>query len=285
MLSYVGARPLESVRGLLASSQEVFAAVAYIKRTGVGLIEKEVRALRDRGGSLRVLTTFDFGTTDADALQRLTSLGAEVRIHRGVTYHPKVYLSHGAAGQQVLIGSANLTGGALIRNVEAGVLLSPPHADTIYPQALAHLWAIWQRSGPLQPRPAPLLVAEPMPPEPAPEDGFADLWQAIRSLCARQEVVHTASGQPNRLLAWHPARGVLVGTTRSPAGEWVPRWMFEVTVTWLDTHGQLRLNTSPTSGVPDCTRYLRVHRSSAVFAILGALPRYRLLRRPATLVG
>jgi len=249
------------------AEDDVCAAVAYVKRGAVGLIQREVQALRARGGRLRLVTTSQFRFTDPEAVGTLTKLGADVRLHPShPTFHSKLFLARCGGQPTLLLGSANLSEGALIgRNVESGVLLSGPAAAAPFDDARAHFDRIWQAS-------AAVVAAAPPPPRPVPP-----LHQQIRALVARQAIATTATGAPNRLLRWHEQLGILVGTARSPAGQWVPWWMFDVVETWIAANGPLRLN-------PTCTTYLRVHRSSAVFAVLGALPGYRFhARRPAVL--
>jgi HKD family nuclease len=303
-MQYVGGveqSPLEAVRGLLENSERVRAAVAYVKRSGVGLIASEARALSRRGG-LQLLTTFDFGITDPDALEALVELGAEVRVARfsDRAFHPKLYLGEGSDSSTLLVGSANLTGGALLRNAEAGLVLSGDEGSAAVGSARAHwesLWAAPQVSPyvrgtvltqrPPQGRrqidvviPGQVPVAAGLPPA----LDFPAAWADIEALCAQVSQVQTASGVVNHLLDFDPILGVRVGTERSPGGEWIPPWMFEVVVEWMRGHTALRLNTQQGSGVPDCTRFLRVHRSSGVFAILGQLRWFQLQARPATLV-
>lgn len=277
MLDYVGDSrpPLHALRALIRDNDAVLAAVAYVKRSGVELIGREVRDLHQRGGRMELLTAFDFGLTDPAALDRLSTFGTTIRIFRGRTYHPKIYLGERGAARQALLGSANLTSGGLQRNVEAGVHVSGDLALPLHRTATAHLRALWRQAAPYQPgtvlaQPPPVLkVAAPTSPR------LRTVWEQIRRRFETNPVVNTATGRPNRLLQVHPRQGILVGTHKSPGGKWVEPWMIEVVVDRLEIHPSLRLN-------PDCTDGLRVHRSSAVFAILGALPGYRLHRTPKT---
>ena len=141
MLDYIGHHrpPLDAVRALLAGNNAVFVAVAYVKRAGVELLRRDVQRLTKRQGTLAVLTTFDFNTTDPDALDQLVDLGADVRIFSGRTYHPKVFLGARGTQRHALIGSANLTGGGLLRNVEAGLHLTGKEALPVHAAAHQHL--------------------------------------------------------------------------------------------------------------------------------------------------
>ena len=302
-----GAQPhLDSLRDLLASSSETFMATAYVRRSGVDLITDELKQLCQAGGSARVLTTFDFGLTEPEALEQLEDLGARVRVAQldDRAYHPKIYLGRSNTTHRVLVGSANLTACGLLKNVEASVSLSGDGAASVYTDAVEALETLWS-SGEAHDLPrglrSPLVARTPrVVPElqigveddltapvrlrdhrtPAVEDDeFDEVWQQIDELCQRTGRVRTATGVENRILDFDPNRGVRVGTGRSPGGQWVERSMFERTLAGLQRFGELPLNTPEGSGVPDCTRYLRVHRSSAVYALLWALEGFQVVRQ------
>ena len=309
-MEYVGGRarlPLHCLRELLDRSDEALLAVAYVRRGGVGLIEREVKGLRRRHGRLRVLTTFDFGLTEPAALEALMDEGAEVRVARLAdrAYHPKVYLGTGASGPRVLLGSANLTAAGLIRNVEGGVAATGASASSLHARAVESLEDLWDAAPECprglvvlpQPR-APRLIQglnlrgpalEPLATPgllrdghavPSDDEEFDGVWAEVMGLAAPGVTFRTATGQPNRVLDAEPDRGLLLVTEASPRGEWVPRDMFERVVAGIAAIGELPLNASKGSGRLDATRELRVYRSSAVFAVLGALDRYRLRARP-----
>lgn len=310
---YVGSRsqlPLHSLRELLDRSDEALLAVAYVRKAGVGLIEREVRALHRRGGSLRVLTTFDFGLTQPVALEALFEEGAEVKIAHFAdrAYHPKVYLGRGADGARALVGSANLTAAGLVRNVEGGVEASGSEAATIHDEAWPALKELWTAAPdcprgiviPPQPRAPrrvpnlglPELHLPPIAPGvlrdsravPSDDEEFDEVWAELLRLAIPGAAFHTATGQPNTVIAVGED-GVVLATESSPAGELVPRDMFERVVAGVAAVGELPLNAPKGSGRLDATRELRVYRSSAVFALLGALDRYELKARPRVVLA
>jgi len=312
-LRYVGApahRPLGFLRTLLDRSDEALLAVAYVRKAGVGLIEREVRALRRRGGTLRVLTTFDFGLTQPVALEALMDEGAEVKTARFAdrAYHPKIYLGRGTSGARALVGSANLTAAGLVRNVEGGVAACGSEAATIHDEAWPALDELWASAPhcprgiviPPQPR-APRRIPDLGLPElhlpsitpgvlrdsravPSDDEEFDGVWAELLRLAVPGAVFHTATGQPNTVIA-AGEDGVVLATESSPAGELVPRDMFERVVAGVAAVGELPLNAPKGSGRLDATRELRVYRSSAVFALLGALDRYRLAAKPRVMLS
>jgi hypothetical protein len=101
------------------------------------------------------------------------------------------------------------------------------------------------------------------------EEFDAELFRALVAEIERAPVLMTLgrSPRPNRVVDWSRV-AVLVETERSRerrsgAGE-IPAWMFNLAWDHLRTHGQL----SNTVLLND----LRVHRSSAVCAMLARLP-------------
>ena len=162
-------------------------------------------------------------------------------------------------GASAVIGSANLTGG-LVTNFEAGVALRGSRDDQ--PLARAWSWAeeLWadDRVEPWTPGAAEEAV-EPFDPV---------LYAGLRAE-VRRDPVFTTLGRipkPNRVIELTPVE-VHVETersrTRAGGGEPIPAWMFNLAWERLRTHG--RLSNS------ELLNDLRVHRSSAVCAMLARL--------------
>ena len=232
------------------------------------------------------------------------SVSTEISVGRGDrAYHPKIYLGRSRENHRVLVGSANLTACGLLKNVEASVSLGGAGAAGVYADAVEALEDLWS-SGEAHDLPrglrSPLVARSPrVVPElqigveqdlAAPlrfrdrlapvveDDEFDVVWQGVEALCQQKDRVYTATGVENRILDYDPGKGVLVGTGKSPRGQWVDRSMFERTLAGLRRFGDLPLNTPEGSSLPDCTRYLRVHRSSAVYALLRALDGFQVVR-------
>lgn len=124
---------------------KLFVASAYVTREGTRLLFDRLRhklgAAAFGNLSKRLVTTFDYGLTDPDAIKDWEAEGAKVWIaNAGViqagnlnppaAYHPKVYGYRTAAGVwEVVSGSANLTGRGMTINAEAVSGASVPAAD------------------------------------------------------------------------------------------------------------------------------------------------------------
>ena len=302
---------LDALRDLVSASDEAFFAVAYVRRAGVDLIKSEIEEAMSRGAKLRILSTVDFGLTEPAAVEALEELGADVRLvqYPDRAYHPKVYMGTAGIRRRAIVGSANLTAAALVNNVEAGVELATSGSERAWNELEAHLSALWDDVGDTRPpvqwsakrtRGASRLVPG-FPPSIPPawlggaslvRDGharpasaeFEAVWKRVAHLVESVDQIKTATGKPNALLGFDEERGVLVGTARSAEGQWVDRSMFERTVEATLAWGRLRLNAREDTAVRDCTRYLRVHRSSAVFAILAAIDGFELEREDRSVV-
>lgn len=253
---------LGAVRGALASAEDALLCVAFVHERGLHLLEKELRALERRRGRARLLVTTTFQTTTPGALGLAAGLGMEVRALNpgGGTYHPKLYLGLDGGRLRAVIGSANLTGG-LATNVEAAVALDGRRDEP----SLARAWefgeALWA-----DPRTEAWVpgTAE------GSEETFDPWLLAAISKAVRADPVFRTLGpspRPNRVVEVTPAE-LLVETERSRARlggpEPIPAWMFNLAWEWLRAKGALSNRT--------LLEELRVHRSSAVCAVLARLP-------------
>jgi PLD-like domain len=258
---------LNAVRTTLASSNDSILCVAFAHERGVRLLGKELEAAHRRGARARLLVTtaFDRGGTTADALTAAREYGVEVRVHNhaGGTYHPKLYLGAAGAKASAVIGSANLTAG-LACNVEVGAALSGARTDP----ALARAWEIgetlWDdaRSEPWE-----AMAAD------APGEEISPELLAALSTARRLDPVFMTLGpnpRPNRLVEVTPSE-VWVETERTArertGPQPVPAWMLNLAWEYLRTRGELSNATF--------LNQLRVHRSSAVCAMLARIPGVR----------
>lgn len=117
------------LRAELASADSVDLLCAFVKWHGLRVIEDDLRALRDRGGKLRVITTTYIGATERLALDRLVrDFNAEVRVNFNETktrLHAKAWLFRRNTGfHTAYVGSSNLSRTALLEGLEWNVRLS-----------------------------------------------------------------------------------------------------------------------------------------------------------------
>ena len=123
----------------LSTADSVDLLCSFVMNTGMNVLERGLSSVVNRGGKVRVLTTTYMGATQKKALDRLSALGAEVRIsYDGTTtrLHAKSWLMKRRTGATTAyVGSSNLSHAALIDGIEWNVRISrreQPHIiDTI----------------------------------------------------------------------------------------------------------------------------------------------------------
>lgn len=118
---------LEAIAEVLAveEPQRIIISVAFANEAGVAMVEDCIQGLNDRACAIIGIRN---GITSAQALRRCLSTGCKLYVvdtgTRSVIFHPKIYFSRSATEARLVIGSANLTYGGLISNIEASVLLT-----------------------------------------------------------------------------------------------------------------------------------------------------------------
>lgn len=97
-------------------------AVAYVKLSGVEMFSD----LLEDVSECTIITSLDFGITELEGVKKLKELGCSVYIYNGKKeFHPKVYLFESGSQEFAIIGSSNLSEGALTgKNVELNLMVS-----------------------------------------------------------------------------------------------------------------------------------------------------------------
>ncbi|MHA7270727.1 DUF3427 domain-containing protein [Arthrobacter sp. HLT1-20] len=117
------------IRAEIESADSVDLLCAFIRWTGIRLLEPALAALKDRGGKLRVITTTYMGATERRAVDELVNrYGAEVKISyetQSTRLHAKAWLFHRNTGfSTAYVGSSNLSQAAMLDGLEWNVRLS-----------------------------------------------------------------------------------------------------------------------------------------------------------------
>lgn len=134
----------------IESADRIDLVVAFIRWSGLRLLEPRLRAFTERGGQLRVITTTYTGSTERRAIEQLTALGADIKVSYqtdNTRLHAKAWLFHRASGfSTVLIGSSNLSTSAMVDGVEWNVRLSQTDAPAIVEKFSATFESYWADS-------------------------------------------------------------------------------------------------------------------------------------------
>jgi superfamily II DNA or RNA helicase/HKD family nuclease len=117
------------LRTEIESADTVDLLCAFIRWTGLRLLEPALEQLRDRGVRLRVITTTYMGATERRAVDHLVQrYGAEVKISyetHSTRLHAKAWLFRRNSGfHTAYVGSSNLSSAALLDGLEWNVRLS-----------------------------------------------------------------------------------------------------------------------------------------------------------------
>ncbi|MDQ0617357.1 superfamily II DNA or RNA helicase/HKD family nuclease [Arthrobacter globiformis] len=117
------------LRAEIESADTVDLLCAFVRWTGIRLLEPALEQLRDRGVRLRVITTTYMGATERRAIDELVNgYGAEVKISyetHSTRLHAKAWLFRRNSGfHTAYVGSSNLSSAALLDGLEWNVRLS-----------------------------------------------------------------------------------------------------------------------------------------------------------------
>ncbi|HUP44137.1 MAG TPA: DUF3427 domain-containing protein [Thermoanaerobaculia bacterium] len=134
----------------IESADRIDLIVAFIRWSGLRLVEERLRSFTHRGGQLRVITTTYTGSTERKAIEHLISLGGQVKVSYqtdNTRLHAKAWLFQRNSGfSTVFIGSSNLSTSAMLDGVEWNVRLSRTDAPTIVEKFEATFEAYWADS-------------------------------------------------------------------------------------------------------------------------------------------
>lgn len=138
------------LRRELATADHVDLLCAFLRWSGLRLVQDRLAELIRRGGRARVITTTYIGATEIRAIDALVDLGAEVRISfdtRRTRLHAKAWLFHRNTGAHTAyIGSSNLSRAALHEGLEWNVRLAEADAAPLLEKFRAAFESYWASS-------------------------------------------------------------------------------------------------------------------------------------------
>lgn len=120
----------------LANSTQARIAVAFMKYSGLKVIENSLQNCLEKKGNVEIIAGLDFKTTDPQAIKFLINLkksnpslsffcfGDKQENKTDIVFHPKIYLFNKKKETTLIVGSANLTGGGLLSNFEVSTVIT-----------------------------------------------------------------------------------------------------------------------------------------------------------------
>ncbi len=115
---------LRALRYELKHASSFTFSVAFVSTAAIALLKQD---LIDFAGVGRIITSDYLGFNSPQAfseLLNLARLGVDVRMHLDPAFHAKGYVFHRPQGVTAILGSANLTAGAITRNHEWNLRVS-----------------------------------------------------------------------------------------------------------------------------------------------------------------
>jgi superfamily II DNA or RNA helicase/HKD family nuclease len=137
------------LRTEIASADRIDLVMAFIRRSGMMPFNDALRKHVRSGRKLRVLTTTFTGSTEAEAIELLQQIGAEVRVSYDTSsarLHAKAWFFHRESGfSTAYIGSSNLTHTALQTGLEWNVRVSGVANRSVIEKIAAVIESYWQQ--------------------------------------------------------------------------------------------------------------------------------------------
>lgn len=133
----------------IASADRIDLVMAFIRRGGINSMLESLRRHIADGKPIRVLTTVFTGTTEADALELLLSMGAQLKVSYDTTstrLHAKAWLFYRDSGYSTAyVGSSNLTHTAQVNGLEWNVRVSEARNRPVIEKIKAVFDSYWQQ--------------------------------------------------------------------------------------------------------------------------------------------
>jgi HKD family nuclease len=120
----------------LLNSKNTQIAVAFLKHSGIKVIENSLKSSLDNGGKFEIIAGLDFKTTDPKSMLYFIQLkkkypnlkffcyGDKNKNKTDIVFHPKIYLFQNEKETTSIVGSTNLTGGGLTSNFEVNTIFN-----------------------------------------------------------------------------------------------------------------------------------------------------------------
>jgi superfamily II DNA or RNA helicase len=206
------------------SADRIDLLCAFIKWSGLRLLQEALSAHLDAGRPLRVLTTVYMGATDRKALDWLVARGAQVRVStdtRRTRLHAKAWLFLRASGASTAyIGSSNLSSAALLDGLEWNVRLAALETPSMLRKFKDTFEAYWEE-GEFEPYAATAEQQARIDQQLAlargdePVSGAAPVWFDLRPYAYQSEMLDQLAAERSLHHRWHNLVVAATGTGKT----------------------------------------------------------------------
>lgn len=135
---------------LKESKYAVFIA-AFVKESGLKLLENEIHQLISKSGELTIVTGTYFCISDLDYLHDVKKTGVNCLVYSGdeIAFHPKIYMFNKSNKISFIIGSSNFSEGGLYKNVEANIFIEGEPSENVIENLIKLTKEIQNKSQPI----------------------------------------------------------------------------------------------------------------------------------------
>lgn len=114
---------LIKIKNLISEADKIMLCSGWIKIDGLDLISKDLGLAAQRGAEITVISNSKHTKAKSIALLKKLDVKHICVDHTHTYFHTKLYYFQSKSKYQAIIGSANLTEGALLSNEELSILI------------------------------------------------------------------------------------------------------------------------------------------------------------------
>lgn len=160
LTNYTETTFLSTIQANLRRCKSFAFSVSFIKKAGLVLLSKDIKAAVERGAKGRVITSTYQNFTDVESLNFFLSLSQfpnfechlddecfmDEKNYSVNGFHSKGYIFELEDGVEMVVGSSNITRYALLKNIEWDLVVSCDKYSEVYQDAMAELENLWSRT-------------------------------------------------------------------------------------------------------------------------------------------
>lgn len=147
---------LNKIRENLRRCTAFYFSVSFVKKAGLVLLSKDIRAAAARGARGKIITSTYQNFTDVESLKMFLELMAYPNFdchldyesfhdeqYSTIGYHSKGYLFEYGDSCEIVVGSSNITRYALLKNIEWDISISDNEKPAVFRQGMQEFEEKW----------------------------------------------------------------------------------------------------------------------------------------------
>ena len=148
----INEKVLSTLLDELRTCESFFLSVAFITSSGIGKLFGALLELRIRGIKGKILVSEYLNFTEPEALRKILKLSnVELKIARDLDFHSKGFIFTHSSYYTIIIGSSNITEGALIKNKEWNLKVTAHKDSELFKNTILEFDNVFEKSHPVTP--------------------------------------------------------------------------------------------------------------------------------------